>query len=167
MAQSFARCSLCQNPFFDSKNEFVGGTPIKSSNCHTLASTAIYIFTPAIAPIITLLIASGSANSSLVKYLNYDLQRIVKTIIKARPLLSSAPAPVPALVVTTAPHYKSSCELFLKAQFPDIYRGKPHMECYNFFQQYKDYFATANAMEPNQFLFAAIFPKDTALFRSQ
>ena len=48
-----------------------------------------------------------------------------------------------------------------------MYQGKTHIECYNFFQKRKDHFVTASATGPNRVPFAAIFLKDTALFRWQ
>ena len=77
------------------------------------------------------------------------------------------PAPVPAPVVAAAPQSESRRKRPLKARFPDIYQGKTHLECYNFFQQCKDHFATAGATSPNRVLFAATFLKNTALFQWQ
>ncbi len=48
----------------------------------------------------------------------------------------------------------------LKAKILDVYRGKSHMECYNFCQQYEDHFATYIAIEPNRIPFAAFFLQD-------
>ena len=45
----------------------------------------------------------------------------------------------------------------LKAKTPDVYRSRFHMECYNFSQQCKDYFATCGATGPNRIPFAASF----------
>ena len=72
-----------------------------------------------------------------------------------------------APIVAIAPHYERPLKQFLKALFPDVYWDKTHMECYNFFQQCKNHFATAGATWPNRVPFAAIFLKDTALFRWQ
>ena len=80
---------------------------------------------------------------------------------------SRPPAPVPALVVTAAPHYEGSRKWPLKAWFLDIYWSKTHLECYNFFQQCEDHFATAGATGPNQVLFAATLLKNTILFQWQ
>ncbi len=41
------------------------------------------------------------------------------------------------------------------------------MECYNFCQQYKDYFATCGAIGPNRILFAVSFLQDHINFRWQ
>ena len=41
------------------------------------------------------------------------------------------------------------------------------MECYNFFQQYEDYFATAGAKGQNRVPFAIIFLKNPALICCQ
>ena len=45
----------------------------------------------------------------------------------------------------------------LKARFLDVYRGKSHMDFYNFYQRYEDYFDTAGATGPTWILFAASF----------
>ena len=45
-----------------------------------------------------------------------------------------------------------------------MYWSKTHLECYNFFQLYEDYFANTGAKGQNQIPFAATFFKDTALF---
>ena len=133
MAQSSAHWSLCQNPLFDDKNELAGGTTTEGSDRHTPVPTATRDFTPTVVSVIALLVASGSANSSVVGYSEDDLQRIVKTILEARPFLPPASAPVPAPVIATALHYEGPCERLLKAWFPDVYRDKTYMECYNFF----------------------------------
>ena len=134
MAQSSARCSPCQNPLFDDKDELAGGTTIKDNNCCTSAPAVTRALTLTIAPVVAPLTISGFADSSVVRYLKDDLQQIVKTILEAKPLLLQAFAPVPASVVAAAPHYEGSCERPLKPWFPDIYWGKIYLGCYNFFQ---------------------------------
>ena len=161
IAQSFACCSPCQNPH-NGKDELAGGILTKGSNCRTPAPAGTFASTPAIAPVVALLVTSGSADSSVVKYLKKDLQRIFRTVLDFRPL-----PPVPALVVAVTPHYEGSLKQSLKAWFPDIYWGKTHLECYDFFQQCKDHFATAGATGLNRVQFPAMFLKDTALFRWQ
>ena len=128
MAQSSARCSPCQN-LHNGKDELAGKTPTKSNNRCTPAPAAIYASTPAVALVVAPLVASSSANSSVVGYLKDDLQQIFRTVLDFKPL-----APVPALVVAAAPHYESPRERPLKAWFPDIYWDKTHLKCYNFFQ---------------------------------
>ena len=110
-------------------------------------------FTPAsaIAPL------AGAVPSSMAKYLEDDLQKILRIVLNSRHLAYST-------VLTSAPHHKSPCEKLLKAQFLDVYRDKIHIECYNLFQKCKDQFATADATKPNRVLFMAIFLKNTALF---
>ena len=54
--------------------------------------------------------------------------------------------------------------MLLKARFLDMYCGKTHLECYNFFWQCKDHFTNADVKAQNLGPFAAIFLKDTALF---
>ena len=52
----------------------------------------------------------------------------------------------------------------LKAKTLDVNRGRSYMECYNFCQQCKNYFATCGATGPNQILFAASFLRDRINF---
>ena len=84
----------------------------------------------------------------VAKYTKEDLQRIIKTVFKAR-----------------APPSDGVREKPLKARSPDVYRGKSHMECYNFCQQCEDHFATAGAKGPNRIPFAASFLRDRINFR--
>ena len=162
MARSSARCSLCQNPLFGGKNELAGGTFTKDSNRCTPVPATIHAPISAVASVIIPLTACGSANSSLIRYLEDDLQRILGTVLDSRPT-----APVLAPVVATGPYYESLCERLLKKRFPDMYWSKTHIECYNFFQQCKDHFATSGATWPNRVPLAAIFLKDAILFRWQ
>ena len=92
-----------------------------------------------------------SALSSVAQYLEDDLQRIFKTILDFR-----RPAPLLALSLALQ-QYKDPCKKPLKARFPDIYWDKTHLECYNFFQQWKDHFTTAGAKGQNRVPFAIIF----------
>ena len=108
MAQSFACCSPCQN-LHDGKDELAGGIPIKDSDRWTPVPAATRAFTPAVALVVTRFIAFGSANSSVVRYLEDDLQQIFRTILDSR-----SPAPVSAPVVAVAPYYKSPYERPLK-----------------------------------------------------
>ena len=45
----------------------------------------------------------------------------------------------------------------LKARFPDLYYRNSHLNYYRFYQQYKDYFETAEANGPNYIPFVASF----------
>ena len=45
-----------------------------------------------------------------------------------------------------------------------MYCGKTYLECYNFFQQCKDYFATAGIKDQNWIFFATTFLKNMAMF---
>ena len=159
MARSSARCSPRQNPH-DGKDELASGTPTKGSDCRTPAPAALRACTPAVALVVAPLAAFGSADSSVVRYSEDDLQQILKTVLDFRSL---APVFAPAAV----PHYEGPREKPLKARFPDIYCGKTHLECYNFFQQCKDHFAIAGTTGSNRVPFAAIFLKNSALFRWQ
>ena len=157
MAQSSACHSSRQNSH-DGKDELAGGTPTKRNNRCTPDPAALRAPTPAVALVVAPLAVSGSANSSVVRYLEDDFQPILRIVLDSR---SPAPVPAPA----AAPHYEGPRKRPLKAWFPDIYRGKTHLECYNFFQKCEDYFATAGAMGSNRVPFAASFLKNTALFR--
>ena len=95
-----------------------------------------------------------AAATSISKYSENNLQRIFKAVLEAwAPALFLAPAffPAPTLVFSETPRKK------LKACFPNVYRGKSHIDCYNFCQECEDYFATAGATEPTQISFAAFF----------
>ena len=99
-----------------------------------------------------------AAANTIANYSKDDLQRILKAVLEAwAPALTPAPAPV----VTKVSREK------LKACSLDVYRGKSHMDCYNFCQQYEDYFATAGATGPTQIPFAASFFWDQISFRWQ
>ena len=79
----------------------------------------------------------------IAKYTKVDLQKILRTVLKA-----------------LTPPSDDNHEKPLKAKLPDVYCSKFHMECYNFCQQCKDYFATARAKGPNRIPFAASFLYD-------
>ena len=93
---------------------------------------------------------AGSVGSPMAKYTEEDLQRIVKAVLVAQVPASDEPREKP-----------------LKARSSDVYRGKSHMECYNFCQQCEDHFATTGAKGPNRIPFAASFLCDCINFRWQ
>ena len=93
---------------------------------------------------------AGSVRPPVAKYTEEDLQQILKAVLEAKVPASDEPL-----------------EKLLKARSPDVYRGKSHMECYNFCQQCKDHFAIARAKGPNRILFAASFFCDRINFRWQ
>ena len=144
MARSSACYSPCQN-LYNSKNKLAGRTPTEGCDRRTPALTATCAPTPAALSVVALFAASGFANSSVVRYSEDDLQQIFRAVLDSRPS-----APVLALVVAAAPYSEGPRERPLKAWFPDIYRGKTHLECYNFFQQCKDHFAIAGTTGPNR-----------------
>ena len=86
------------------------------------------------------------------------MQQIFKAVLEA---WAPAPAPTLAPVVFEAPREK------LKARFPDVYRGKSHIDCYNFCQEYENYFATAEATKSIRIRFATSFFCDRINFRWQ
>lgn len=55
--------------------------------------------------------------------------------------------------------FEDLSEQALKPKSPDVYKGKLHIDSYNFIQQYKDYFATFECQSRNQVLFVATFFK--------
>ena len=81
-----------------------------------------------------------------MKYTEKDLQKILRTVLKARTLSDG------------------TREKPLMARLPDIYCGKSHMECYNFCQQCEDHFITAGAKGPNRISFATSFLCDRINF---
>ena len=164
MAWSFACRNPCQNPLFDGEDKLASRTFTEDSNCCTPAPAARRDPTPVVRPVVAPLVAFGSADSFVMRYLKDNLQQIVKTIFKARPLPPLAPALVPAPVVAVAPQYEGRCKRLLNAGFLDIYWDKTHLKYYNFFQQCKDHFATAGATGLNRVLFATTFLKDIAFF---
>ena len=101
MAQSSFCCSPCQNPH-NGKDKLAGRTPTKGSDYRTLAPATTRASTHIVSPVVTPLIASGFADSSVVRYLEDDLQRILSTVLDSRPSAS-----VPPPVVTAAPYYKN------------------------------------------------------------
>ena len=97
---------------------------------------------------------ANPAATIVLKYSEDDLQQILKAILKAWAPVSvfiPAPASNPAPMISEMPREK------LKAHSPDVYYGNSHMDCYNFCQQYEDYFATTRTMGPIQIPFAASF----------
>ena len=121
------------------------------------------------------LIANALAATSVPKYFEDDLQKIFKAVLEARalvpapaPVLALAPAlvlaPAPVSVLAPAPIIAEVYREKLKACSPALYRGKSHMDCYNFCQQWKDYFATARATGPTRIFFATSFLRDRISF---
>ena len=84
MAQSFAHRSPCQN-YYNDKDEFSSGTYTEDNNRCIPVPAATRAPTPAIALVVAPLVTSGSANSSVVRYLEDDLQQIFKTVLDSRP----------------------------------------------------------------------------------
>ena len=127
MARSSACRSPCQNPH-NGEDKLAGGTPTNGSDRRTPAPAATHAPTPAAVPVVASLAAFGSANSFVVRYLEDDIQQILRTVLDSR-----SPAPVPAPVVAAAAHSEGPHERRLKARFTDIYKSKTHLECYNIF----------------------------------
>lgn len=101
---------------------------------------------------------SAPTLSCTPKYLIKNLQQIIKVLLE-----SQASTLAFQLLVYLEGLYKR----FLKACAPDVYHNKIYLECYNFCQQCKDHFATADAKSQNRVPFAAFFLKDKTLLRWQ
>ena len=155
MARPPACRSPCQNPPPTGKDKLAGPAFTKGNNTYT--SAPVVYRAPIPAPTAASALAPPAVNST-VRYSEADLQRIFRTVLETR---SSTLTPQP-IVFPDGP-----CERLLKATFPELYRGKTHMECYNFIQQWEDYFATAGAKKPNRVLFVATSFWEQALFRWQ
>ena len=151
MARTPARRNPRRNPPPTGEEEPAGPAPTEDSDTYTPALAESCVPTPAPTPAAAVALAPAAIDS-VAKYLAENLQGILKTILKAR-----APAS----------QQDSYSEKPLKARAPDIYRGKTHMECYNFCRECEVHFATAGATGLNRAPFAATFLKDQALFRWQ
>ena len=121
MAQSSARCSPRQNPH-DGKDELARGTPTNGSNRCIQVSAATRDATAAAVSVIALLATSGFADSSVVRYLEDELQRIFRTVLDSR-----HPASFLVSVIAPAPHSEGTRQRPSKAWFPDIYQDKTHL----------------------------------------
>ena len=117
--------SPCRIPPPTGKNKLARVAPTNDSG--TLTYTSAVSLTPISTP--PLAFALAAANST-VRYLDTDLQQIIKTVLDVRP-----PAPAPKTLFFP----DSPCERPLKAKFFELYHGKTYMECYNFIQQCEDY----------------------------
>ena len=115
MARSSAHRNSRQNPH-NGKDKLAGGTLPKDSDRRAPTPTATYAPTPVVVPVVALLATSGSAYSSVIRYLEDDFQQILRTVLDSRP-----PTSVAANVVAVVPHSEGLCERLLKARFPDIY----------------------------------------------
>ena len=151
MARPPACRSPRRNPPPTGKDEPAGPAPTEGSDTYTPAPAVSRAPTPAPAPAPAPPLASAPVDANTtVRYLEADLQRILRTVLEAR-LLAPTLAPQPR-VFPNGPRKRP-----LKARFPELYRGKTHIECYNFIQQCENYFAIAGAKKPNRVLFAATF----------
>ena len=152
MARSLACQSPCQNLPPTGKDEFAGAALTKGSGTSTPTSAVSHTPTLALALLLALAIAPApDAANSAAKYSAEDLQQIFKTVLEAK-------APTPAF------QPDGPWEKLFKAQVPDLYYRKTHMECYNFCQKCKDYFVTTGATGLNCVSFAAMCLKDQTLF---
>ena len=101
-----------------------------------------------------------AAVDSIVRYLEVDLQRILKAVFEAG---LSTPAPISQPLI----FLNSPWDRPLKTRFSELYCNKTHRKCYKFIQQCEDHFATAKAKEQNRVPFAATFFQKQTLFHWQ
>ena len=87
---------------------------------------------------------------SVVKYTEENLQKILRTVLKAR-----------------APPSNGCHKKPLKARSFDVYHGKFYIECYNFCQQCEDHFIIIGPKGPNRIFFTSAFLHDRINFRWQ
>ena len=87
-----------------------------------------------------------------------DLQRILKAILEIQ-----AFAPIPGLAPAPTASEKLRDKL-LKARSLDAYCKKSYIDCYNFCQQNKDYYATNGATKANKIPFTMYFFQDRINF---
>ena len=134
MAGPRACHSPSRNPLPVYKNELTGAAPTEGSGTPTLTPIVSRASTPAPA---TTPDAVPSFDSKLFKQF---IKAYLKTQVLGRIEVDSEP-----------------CEQSFKAQFPDLYYGNLHMDCYQFCHQCQDYFENAGAKGPNRIRFAALF----------
>ena len=118
MAQSSV-CYSPQNSLFGNTEKLANAALTEGNNTPAMSHTPTLAH--AVAPLL------GFALSSMAKYLKNNLKQTFKTVLDLRVSPVLAPAPVIVLF------YDDLCEKLLKARFPDVYRNKTYMKCYNFF----------------------------------
>lgn len=84
--------------------------------------------------------APGLGLALAITYFKDELWRLLRICMSAQGPSSNKP-------------YESS----FKAQFPDLYMGKFHMDHYHFIQQYENCFETTQATRTNCNLFVAFY----------
>ena len=108
-----------------------------------------------------------SSNKDHKNPLGSNKSKLSKALTKpSQALFSTFPVPdvarytqkdIDHLLQTFLQASKGGSEDKPKAKTLYVYRGRSHIKCYNFCQQYKDHFATCGATGSNQMLFAASF----------
>ena len=147
MAGPRTRCSLRRNLPPGGENELAGGlpgAPTKGSNTPTPSPPASRAQTPASAQA-----SAPPSNEGL-------FQQFMKAYLENQNQ-NQAPPPTPIQAELR--------EQPLKAQFPDLYYGNSHLDCYRFCQQCEDHFDTAGASGPNRIPFAASFLRGSVIQR--
>ena len=139
MAGTRTRRSPCRNPPSGGEDELAGGSlkaPTKGSNTPTPSPPASRAQTPAFAQA-----PAPPSNKGL-------FQQFMKAYLENQNQ-NQAPPPVPIQAELR--------KQLLKVQFPDLYYGNSHLDCYHFCQQCEGHFDTAGASGPNRISFAASF----------
>lgn len=95
--------------------------------------------------------SSFTATLVVSKYFENEFQRIFKMVPESQTLAVGIPL------------LESRGERSSKTRFPNVYQGKTHIKCYNFYQQCENHFAIAGAKSLNQIYFAMSFFLDQAL----
>ena len=114
-----ARRSVCQNPRPAGEDKLVSAALTEGSGTPTPTPVVSHALTPtpATTPVVT-----PSLDNELFK-------QFMKAYLEAQ---------VPAQI---APEIDPKpCKQLVKAKFPDLYYGNLHMDCYQFWQQYKNHF---------------------------
>ena len=116
------------------EDELAGVIPIESSG--TPIPTPVLSLAPTSAPVITPAVVPSLDKKLFKQFIKVYLE----TQVPSQTEVDSEPSKQP-----------------LKTRFPDFYYRNPHIDCYQFCQQFKDYFETAKAKGPNKILFEASF----------
>ena len=133
MAGPCARRSPCRNPPPAGEDDLAGATLTERSGTPILTPVMSRAPTPAPA---TTFVGAPSLDNKLFK-------QFIKAYLEAQ---------VPGWIENDP----EPREQLLKAQFPDLYYGNLHMDCYQFCQESEDHFETAGAKKPNRNPFVAL-----------
>ena len=157
MARPPARRSPCWNAPPTGKYELAGAAPgpapTEGSDTFTLAPAVSRVPTPTPSDA---LVAALSLSPALAATVPSSDNKLFKQFIKAY---------LEAQVSSRTKVDPEPRKQPLKAQFPDLYYGNSHMDCYRFCQQCDNHFKTARAKGPNKTLFATLFLRGSVIQR--